>query len=117
MRKLCRVDLERREALFERLARYRDLVVQELAPKAIVLFGSLARGDLHEGSDVDLLVVADFCEPFLDRITRLLALSQETRLPLEPVGYTPAEFEDMRRRGNPFLEEVLRHGHVLYGRV
>ncbi len=36
-------------------------------------------------------------------------------LPLEPVGYTPEEFDRMQREGNRFVEEVLRHGRFLYG--
>ncbi len=81
----------------------------------MILFGSFARGDIHEGSDVDIVVVADFQEPFLDRIRRLLDLNDGIGLPLEPVGYTPEEFDRMRQEGNRFVEEVLRHGRFLYG--
>jgi len=62
--------------------------VERLEPQAVVLFGSFARGDVHEASDLDLLVVADFPEPFLERIGRLLELASDLELPLEPVGYT-----------------------------
>ncbi len=71
------------------------------------VFGSFVTGDLHEGSDIDLLVVADFPEPFLDRIARVLAM---TDLPIEPLVYTQAEFRAMRERGNPLVREVLETG-------
>jgi len=90
-------------------------VVEVLKPRAVVLFGSFARGDINEGSDVDLLVVADFKEPFLDRIKLLLDLNDGTGLPLEPVGYTVEEFQEMRKKGNRFLKEVLRTGKLLFG--
>ncbi len=77
---------------------YCGLVVESLRPDAVILFGSLARGDFNEGSDVDILVVADFREPFLDRIKVLLDLNDRTRLPLEPVGYTAEEFMEMFER-------------------
>jgi predicted nucleotidyltransferase len=75
------------------------------------------RGDVHEGSDVDVLVVADFAVPFLDRIRLLLDLNDGIGLPLEPVGYTPEEFRHMREAGNRFVQEVLETGQVLYGDI
>jgi len=56
------------------------------------------------------MVVADFPEPFLDRIGRVLAM---TDLPIEPLVYTTAEFEAMRNGGNPLIGEVLRTGRQL----
>ncbi len=35
-------------------------------------------------------------------------------IPIGPVGYTPSEFEEMRRRGNAFILEVLEKGKILY---
>ncbi len=81
----------------------------------MILFGSFARGDINEGSDVDILVVADFQEPFLDRIKLLLDLNDGIGLPLEPVGYTPEEFRRMRGEGSRFIQEVLKDGRILYG--
>jgi len=88
-------------------------VVEKLHPSLIVLFGSFASGEINEGSDVDILVVADFKEGFLDRIRTLMDLNR-FRIPIEPVGYTPEEFEDMKRKGNLFVTEVLEKGKVLY---
>ncbi|MEM2359058.1 MAG: nucleotidyltransferase domain-containing protein [Nitrososphaerota archaeon] len=85
-----------------------------MKPDLIILFGSLARMDFNEGSDVDLLVVADFEEAFLDRIKRLLELNEEVKLPLESVGYTLEEFLEMLRKGNRFALEVMDKGKILY---
>ncbi len=41
----------------ELLARIVDRVVKTVRPLRIVLFGSAARGEMREGSDIDLLVV------------------------------------------------------------
>jgi predicted nucleotidyltransferase len=93
---------------------YCGVVVERLRPDAVILFGSLARGDFNEGSDVDILVVADFREPFLDRIKVLLDLNDRTRLPLEPVGYTAQEFMEMLERKNSFILEAVEKGKILY---
>jgi hypothetical protein len=77
------------------------------------LFGSFASGDINEGSDIDILVVADFKETFLDRIRILMDLNT-FKIPIEPVGYTPEEFNEMRNRKNTFIMEVLEKGKVIY---
>lgn len=117
MLKLCRVDIERSEEVFERIRRYTEKVVEKLKPKAVILFGSFAYRDINEGSDVDILVVSDFKEPFLDRIKVLVDLNDGIGLPLEPIGYTPEEFQAMQEEGNRFIQEVLKIGKVLYGTI
>ena len=43
----------------DRLRRMVDVIVNEVDPSQIVLFGSQVRGDATDASDVDLLVVVD----------------------------------------------------------
>ncbi len=75
--------------------------------EAIYLFGSYARGDPHEGSDLDVAVIARFEERFLDRYLTLKDLDTDG-LPIQPLGYTPEEFRAMRASGNAFAEEIVR---------
>jgi hypothetical protein len=90
-------------------------VITYLDLNAIFPFGSFAKGDINEGSDVDIVVVADFEQGFLDMIKVLLDLN--VGLPLEPVGYTPEEFTRMQMEGNPFILELLEKGRILYERA
>lgn len=83
----------------------------------MILFGSFARRDINEGSDVDIVVIADFKEQFRERIKLLLDLNDGIGLPLEPIGYTPEEFQRMREEGNRFTQEVLEKGEILYGGI
>ncbi|MBS7637721.1 nucleotidyltransferase domain-containing protein [Candidatus Bathyarchaeota archaeon] len=78
-----------------------------------MLFGSFAAGDVNEGCDIDILIVADFKEDFLERIGTLMKLNT-FGIPVEPLGYTPEEFEDMKGRKTPFILEVLEKGKILY---
>ena len=50
---------------------------------AVVLFGSRARGDWGPWSDYDLLVVADFDAPYLERIGEIMELLEGLG-PIEP---------------------------------
>ena len=117
MLRLCRIDIGRSEEVLERVKRYKDRVVKELKPTSVILFGSFARGDINEGSDVDIMVIADFEEAFLDRIGLLLGLNDDVKLPLEPIGYTPEEFARMREERNSFIIEALKGCKVLYGTI
>jgi predicted nucleotidyltransferase len=91
-------------------------IVKNLNPYLIVLFGSFATNSINEGSDVDILVVADFQEDFLDRIRRLMDMNR-FGIPIEPVGYTLEEFREMKMRKNAFILEVLEKGKVMYSRA
>ena len=104
---LRRVHLDRREELYAGLDRLAGRIKAQLPVQAVYLFGSFAKGDIHEGSDIDLLIVGGFTERFHERIFRVLELNNEN-LPIEPLCYTPEELERMREEENPFLAEALR---------
>jgi len=73
----------------------------------IILYGSFARGDFHEGSDIDLIIVGDFSERPHKRAAFIIGL---TDLPVEPICYTEEEFAELVRSGNPFIQQALAEG-------
>lgn len=113
MLKLCNIDIGRSQEIFERIEKYKNKLIQELKPEKNILFGSLARGDFNEGSDVNLIVISAWQEDFLDRIKVLLDMNQ-FGLPLELIGYTEEELEKMSAEGNRFITEIIATGKVLY---
>ncbi|HXE71812.1 MAG TPA: nucleotidyltransferase domain-containing protein, partial [Candidatus Nitrosotenuis sp.] len=76
-------------------------------PLKALVFGSLARGDVHTQSDLDLLLVGPTPLSFRARLRTVLDLAAELGLerPVEPLWYTPEEWEDMIHR--PFLSYIL----------
>jgi hypothetical protein len=58
--------------------------------------------------------VANFKADFIDRIKILMELN-EFAIPIEAIGYTLEEFNSMKKRGNPFILEVISNGKVLVG--
>jgi len=106
---------ERRRELIERELRRIAQSLEALHPQKVILFGSCARGDFHEGSDIDLMVVMETDERFLDRIGRVQEVI-DSSLPVQAVVYTPAEFEEMLRRRNSFVTQAAEEGRVLYER-
>ena len=66
-------------------------IISNYAPQKIVLFGSYARGDAHEGSDIDLMLIKETSMRFIDRIADVIRLNN-TLISLEPLVYSPFEF-------------------------
>lgn len=105
MHKLRRVDIERGEEILREIRLFAGRLKKKLPVREVYLFGSFAKGEIHEGSDIDLLIVGDFSERLFDRIGKILDL---TDLPIEPLVYTTGEFEALKKSRNPFITEILR---------
>lgn len=80
-------------------------IKQRLGVQKAFLFGSVARGEQHELSDVDAIFVMDTHERFHKRIGFVLD-HYDGVLPIEPLVYTPEEFE--RMKNSPTIDEMLR---------
>lgn len=110
MPKLVRIDLSRREEIYRQLAEFVRELPARLPVTAVYLHGSFASGDIHEGSDIDLVIVGDFKERFFQRIGKILEL---TDLPIEPLVYSEEEFAAMQAQGNAFILSVVKRGKKL----
>src|SRR3990170_1288648 len=95
-----------------RLRRIGKKIKQEYRAERVILFGSHARGDATEDSDVDLLVVAPTKERFFERMASVRRLIRDLRdgLPVSPIVLTPVELEKRRQAGDPFVREILETG-------
>lgn len=85
-------------------------------PEKIILFGSVARGEADEYSDIDLVLIKKTYQRF---IQRLIEASQYLKIAksVDIFVYTPEEIEQMREEGNPFIQRVLKEGKVIYERT
>ncbi len=90
-----------------------ESIVSGYAPGQIRIFGSYARGDYHEGSDLDLIIIKETDKKFPDRIEEVLQYCPGG-IDVEPMVYTEHEMETMLAKGNAFLEQALSEGVVVY---
>ncbi|MDZ4861085.1 MAG: nucleotidyltransferase domain-containing protein [Candidatus Hydrogenedentes bacterium] len=78
----------------------------------IVLFGSHAYGQPHEGSDIDLAVISeDFRE--MDQWSRIELLSEviaDVWQPIDAVAKTPEEWDD----NGSIIVAIAKQGKVMY---
>ncbi len=68
----------RKELLEQELDRYVRIPKKEENPDKVIMFGSLATGNVHEWSDIDLVVVNRTELPFFKRLQKISRLLQPT---------------------------------------
>ncbi|MDD3647467.1 MAG: nucleotidyltransferase domain-containing protein [Candidatus Dojkabacteria bacterium] len=83
-------------------------------PEKIILFGSFARGEFNEDRTLDIMIIARTNERFFDRIKKALLVCRGGNPAIEPIVYTPEEFDLLLSQGEGFLEDALEEGLVLY---
>lgn len=109
------------QKLYERvLEEFRDRIVAELGNKveAIIVYGSVARGDSNADSDIDGLIISPHKQAIYDRVDRICSeidMKYETLTTL--TYFTPEEFQSRWKRGEPFLIEVVNEGRAVYGKI
>lgn len=84
------------------------------APEKIVLFGSHARGNADELSDIDLIVVYPTGKRFMERLKELY-LAWNVPVSVDILAYTPEEFQSMIECSS-FIRQAVEAGEVLYER-
>lgn len=88
-----------------------DVTDQEVS--SVILFGSIARGEATNESDIDLAVIA--AEGWDKRVE--LEDHVRTRLGnnCDVLVFTAAEFDRLTRTGEPVVRDILRDGVALLG--
>jgi predicted nucleotidyltransferase len=98
------------------LQRFGDALRSEFGARLVdfVLFGSYARGDAHEDSDVDVLVAIE--ELTQDEWRRVLDLAytlgrgQDEEVGLSPLVYSGAQAKAMRAGGRRLFRDIDGEG-------
>jgi len=100
------------------IGRMASEIAREIGPERIVLFGSWARGEADERSDVDLLVVER--EPFgphrsrRQEATRIWRCLSQFRIPTDILVYSLTEIAQWKDSSHHVIARALREGRVLY---
>lgn len=98
----------------ELIAEAARLLVDATNPEKVILFGSYARGDADEGSDIDLLVVERGFDSKHREMVRLIEVLGPLLLPADVLVYSRDEVEEWGHLPGTFLYEALNEGQTLY---
>lgn len=85
----------------------------------IILFGSVARGEFTEKSDIDILVIYKSAEALIRKYVSKLSQSFLDRWDVEitPVYLSTKEAKQKMKRFDRFMVRILDEGKVLYGDI
>jgi len=101
--------IERRKREQERVIKSVQDWARSLPFKStVILVGSYARGDFNLWSDIDVVLIAEFTEPPLERLKKIDAPPGFEVIPL-----TPKEFIEQLKKRNPLVLEAIEHGIVV----
>lgn len=92
-----------------------DAVAADDKPKRIVLFGSYARGDARDDSDLDLLIIEAEVEDRAREMVRLRRLLRPLRIPADILVYSEDEIARWGNQPGSALYWALREGRVVHG--
>ncbi len=90
-------------------------ILGEAAGRAkVILFGSYARGEAQENSDLDFLVIEPELKDKFREMVRLRQVLRPLRIPVDVLVYSQAEIEQQQYSCSSAVYWALREGKVLY---
>jgi len=109
---IARTREERRKRLEHELDRLVKLLSARRDVRQVILFGSLASGNVGKRSDLDLVIITDSERSFFDRLQEFLEYLRP-RISVDLLVYTPGEWEALRHERR-FGQHIAGKGKVLY---
>lgn len=96
--------------LLEVLKKISERLKKEYNAQKVILYGSYARGEETEDSDIDLLMIAPTNERRFERIVKVYRLLDDfSYMPISPIVYTPEEVEQ-RKNNDAFIQTIFEEG-------
>ena len=102
-----------KRAVLNIIDRFKNILEQKKVKiTKIILFGSYARGNYNDSSDIDLIVISDDFATmnYWERIDFLSEAIYEIFEPIEALSFTPSEWE----KSDSFLIDYAADGETVY---
>lgn len=82
---------------------------------SLILYGSVAKGNPEENSDIDIFAVVSDEDAKEELFDISFEISFKHGVLISMIARTKEEFEEMEKIGSIYLKEVKETGRVLYG--
>ena len=91
-----------------------EQLIRIYSPLKVILFGSLARGNLGQGTDIDLFIIKEDIPVLgVDRIRQIQKLIRH-KIATDFIIYKPDEVKQRLELGDPFVKSIFEQGKVIY---
>jgi len=95
--------------VLDTVERYANAVKNEFSPSAVILFGSHAKGNARDESDIDVGVIFDgFKGNWLETSTQLWNIAYDISWDIEP------HLLDSTQDKSGFVKHVFKTGQIIY---
>ena len=96
-----------------RIEEFGRLIGREFGAERVILFGSYARGQVTDDSDVDLLAIIPFEGRNVDKSVEI-RMKLRPQFPVDLLVRTPEKVQQRIEMGDGFMRDIVEEGKVLY---
>ena len=89
--------------------KYADAIKANFNYTKIILFGSYAKGNFNEESDIDIAVIFNDYSSLIDMQLELMRLRRKIDSRIEPHPFRESEFDS----SNPLVNEIIKYGQEI----
>jgi predicted nucleotidyltransferase len=100
------------EEILSRIKKIAERLKKEYKAERVILFGSYAKGEATDDSDVDIFIIAQAKERFFERCATVRKIVRDLSygVPLSPIILNPQEVKKRLERGDQFVKQILEKG-------
>ena len=94
------------------------LVTSKVSPERIVLFGSWARGDNNENSDIDILIIVKNLanEREITRLLNKALLDEDISIPIDFLAIDYEKYNTTKNKIGYIYRSIENEGKTIYGK-
>ena len=97
--------MDKKEAI-KTAKKYLKTIAQKYQIENVILFGSFAKGNYHEDSDIDLAIIFKSIDDIIDMQIELMKMRTDDDLFIEPHPFSLSDFHS----SNPMVSEIIKNG-------
>ncbi|MBN2089055.1 nucleotidyltransferase domain-containing protein [candidate division KSB1 bacterium] len=91
-----------------------EILVWEIQPDQIILFGSRARGENVDRSEYDLCVLKAGVTHLRDLAKRIYRLLYDLNAPVDVIVETPERFAQLKNNRHLIYKTIATEGQIIY---